>query len=311
MLPKAKLGFSWLRIGYIGLAAVAMYALVSQLSDLKGSISQLKSSKVDDDILVLIAVIATFALAALTYYFISLKPLRYFRTLAVETGINTLNRLLPAGIGGIGANYVYLTKSKHSKSQAGAVVAANTIIGVVANLLLLSVLLVYFPIKQFRYSSASPHLIIIGCLIVLVVALVVSVVKPWRRKLARNLQLTLKNISGYRFLKLKLLYGLFCQVGLTLANVLALYFSLRAVHGSLPIGSLMLAFSFAIWLGAVIPAPGGVGSVEAGLVTGLLAFRVDLTQAVAAVLVFRLISFWLPLILGTIPLLWSYRRGYL
>ncbi|MEI9913857.1 MAG: lysylphosphatidylglycerol synthase transmembrane domain-containing protein [Candidatus Saccharibacteria bacterium] len=311
MQPKAKLGFSWLRIGYISLAAIAMYALVSQLSDLNGALSQLKNSKLNDDILVLIAVIATFSFAALTYYFIALKPLRYFRTLFVEMGINTLNRLLPAGIGGIGANYVYLTKSKHSKAQAGAVVAANTIIGVIANLILLSILLAYFPIKQFRYSSSSPHLVIIGCLIVLAAALIVSLVKPWRQALIRNLKLILKNISGYRFLKLRLFYGLLCQIGLCLANVLALYFSLRAVGGSLPIGSLMLAYSFGIWLGAVIPAPGGVGSVEAGLVTGLLAFKIDLTQAVAAVLIFRLISFWLPLIFGTLPLLWSYRKGYL
>ncbi len=72
-----------------------------------------------------------------------------------------------------------------------------------------------------------------------------------------------------------------------------------------------LAYSFGIWLGAVIPAPGGVGSVEAGLVAGLLVFKVDLAQAVAAVLIFRLISFWLPLVFGVIPLLWSYKKGYL
>jgi undecaprenyl-diphosphatase len=73
----------------------------------------------------------------------------------------------------------------------------------------------------------------------------------------------------------------------------------------------MLAYSFAIWLGAVIPAPGGAGTVDAGLVAGLLVFQVDLPHAVAAVLIFRLVSFWLPLILGFGPLFWAYRRGYL
>ncbi len=293
------------------LAAVAMYVVVSQLSDLRSSLSQLRSSSQSYDLVILSFVTVTYLLAALTYYFIALKPIKYFRTVVVETGINTLNRLLPAGLGGIGANYIYLMKCRHTKAQAGAVVAANTILGIVANMALLGVLIVYFPATSFRYSSINSSLVFIGCLIVVMVILVVLLVSTWRQKLFHYFRLILKNISNYRFLKLKLLYGFVCQMGLTLAFVLALDFSLKAVHGSLPIGSLMLAYSFGIWLGAVIPAPGGVGSVEAGLVAGLLVFKVDLAQAVAAVLIFRLISFWLPLVFGVIPLLWSYKKGYL
>ncbi|HEY1645487.1 MAG TPA: lysylphosphatidylglycerol synthase domain-containing protein, partial [Candidatus Saccharimonadales bacterium] len=194
---------------------------------------------------------------------------------------------------------------------AAAVVATNTITGIVANLVLLAVLLIYFPSARFRYSSVSPKLLLIVVLVIAAVGAVLVVMPVWRKTLVHQAKLILKNLKQYRTLKLRLSYGLICQVALTLANVLALSFSLKAVHGSLPIGSLMLAYSFAIWIGAIIPAPGGVGSVEAGLVTGLLAFRVDLTQAVAAVLIFRLLSFWLPMIIGTIPLIWSYRRGYL
>jgi uncharacterized membrane protein YbhN (UPF0104 family) len=288
-----------------------MYLLVSQISSLRGSFSELKTSVRSYDLLVFLAVIVTFAFAALTYYFIAFKPLKYFRTIAVEAGINTLNRLLPAGLGGIGANYIYLTRCKHTKSQAGAVVAANTLIGIIANLLLLAVLLFYFPARNFKYSSFSPRLVVIGCAVIAVVTLALFFVPVLRKKIGHRLRLILKNIGHYKSLKLKLTYGLLCQIGLTLAFVLAFSFSLRAVHGYLPIGSMMLAYSFGIWLGAVIPAPGGVGSVEAGLVTGLLAFKVDLTQAVAAVIIFRLISFWLALILGVIPLIWSYKRGYL
>lgn len=311
MQPKTKLGVSWLRVGYLIIAALAMYAIVSQLSELKGCITQLKSSIRKDDLVVLIGVIAAYSLSALTYYYIALKPLKYFRTLAVETGINTLNRLLPAGLGAIGANYVYLSKSKHTKAQAGAVVAANAIIGVVANLILLTILLLYFPVAKLRFSAVNHDLIYIVLCVALAAILIVMFFPKLRRSLTHNTRIILKNLANYRFLKRRLSYGLLCQIGLTLANVIALDFSLRAVHGYLPMGSLMLAYSFAIWLGAVIPAPGGVGSVEAGLVTGLLAFRINLAQAVAAVLIFRLISFWLPLVVGVIPLIWSYRHNYL
>lgn len=302
---------SWLRVGYIALAAIAIYVLVSQLGSFKGSITQLKNSNPHYILLVVVGTILTFVFAALTYYFIALKPLKYLRTLLVEFGINTLNRLLPAGIGGIGANYVYLTKSKHAPAQAEAVVAVNTVIGIVANLLLLGFLLIYFPAKNFKFTSLSSHLALVGCLIFVVVAGALIFVPSLRKKISHNLKLVLKNIYKYRYLKMRLLAGLLCQIGLTLGFVLALYFSLRAVHGYLPIGSLMLAYSFAIWVGAVIPAPGGAGTVDAGLVAGLLVFQVALPEAVAAVLIFRLISFWLPLVLGFGPLYASYRRGYL
>ncbi|MHB1864721.1 MAG: lysylphosphatidylglycerol synthase transmembrane domain-containing protein [Candidatus Saccharimonadales bacterium] len=311
MEPKAKLGVSWLRISYILFAAVVMIILVSQLSNLSSSINQLKNSSHVDDLIVALMVVSTFFLAALTYYSISLKPLNYIRTVIVESGINTLNRLLPAGLGGIGGNFVYLTKNHHTKAQSGAVVAANTTLGIIANLFLLAVLLGYFPIARFRYKAVSPKIILIAVVVIAAVLLATVLVRPWRKLAVHYVRLVVRNLAGYRLLKLKLFYGFVCQIGLTLAFVLALDFSLKAVHGYLPIGSLMLAYSFAIWLGAIIPAPGGVGSVEAGLVSGLLAFKVSLAQAIAAVLVFRLISFWLPLILGVVPLLWSYRRNYL
>ncbi|HEY1646059.1 MAG TPA: hypothetical protein VGF75_06910, partial [Candidatus Saccharimonadales bacterium] len=88
MQPKTNFKLSWLRIGYLLLAAVAMYALVSQVSSLKGSWSQLKLSNRNDDLLVIVWIAVSYLMAALTYYFIALKPLKYLRTVVVESAIN-------------------------------------------------------------------------------------------------------------------------------------------------------------------------------------------------------------------------------
>lgn len=308
---RIKLKVSKLKIIYIVAAAIGMYLLISQVGSLSGSLGQFKTSQRIFDVLTLVFIIFSYLLSSLTYYFLALKPIKYLRTVVVESGINTINRLVPAGVGAIAGNYTYLTKSKHTKAEAGAVVAANAVIGVLANLLLLGVLVAYFPVKSFRFKSINSHMLIVAGVILVVLVIILLSVKKLRKKLDHSFKLVLKHLASYRVRKLKLSYGFLCQIGLTLANVLALSFSLRAVHGYLPIGSLMLAYSFAIWLGAVIPAPGGVGSVDAGLVTGLLVFKVDVVQAIAAVLIFRLISFWLPFIIGIVPLIWSYRRGYL
>ena len=50
-------------------------------------------------------------------------------------------------------------------------------------------------------------------------------------------------------------------------------------------------------LGGLLPIPGGLGGVEGGLVGTLVVYGVSLRDAVAAVLAYRVIQFWIPLLL--------------
>ena len=50
----------------------------------------------------------------------------------------------------------------------------------------------------------------------------------------------------------------------------------------------------------LLPIPGGIGGVEGGMIGAFLAFRVDASLAIVAVLVYRGFSFWLPTVPGTI-----------
>lgn len=71
----------------------------------------------------------------------------------------------------------------------------------------------------------------------------------------------------------------------------------------------LLAFVFACVLGMIPFTPGGLGFVEAGLTGALALAGVDAGEAVLATLVFRLVSFWLPLPIGAGAAYW-YRRRY-
>ena len=51
-------------------------------------------------------------------------------------------------------------------------------------------------------------------------------------------------------------------------------------------------------LGGLLPIPGGLGGVEGGLVGTLVVYGVSLRDAVAAVLAYRVIQFWIPLLLS-------------
>jgi len=82
-------------------------------------------------------------------------------------------------------------------------------------------------------------------------------------------------------------------------QVAVLWASFHAFGDAPPLAVLTQAF-FVGMFGNLLPMPGGVGGVEGGMIAALAAFDVDAGQAVVAVLLFRAVTFWLPLIPGVI-----------
>jgi uncharacterized protein (TIRG00374 family) len=88
-----------------------------------------------------------------------------------------------------------------------------------------------------------------------------------------------------------------CRLGF---DFLALFAALAAV-GGLPRPSLVLLAYTAASLLAMIPiTPGGLGLVEAGLTGALALAGVAPAQAVLATLLYRLASYWLPILAGPV-----------
>lgn len=61
-------------------------------------------------------------------------------------------------------------------------------------------------------------------------------------------------------------------------------------------------------LGGLLPIPGGVGGIDGGLIGVLIVYGVPAAAVVAAVLAYRLILFWLPLLVGGLAFI-LLRRG--
>jgi hypothetical protein len=82
-------------------------------------------------------------------------------------------------------------------------------------------------------------------------------------------------------------------------QVAVLWAGFRAFGDAPALAVVTMAF-FVGMFGNLLPMPGGVGGVEGGMIAALAAFGVDAGQAVVAVLLFRAVTFWLPLIPGVI-----------
>jgi hypothetical protein len=82
-------------------------------------------------------------------------------------------------------------------------------------------------------------------------------------------------------------------------QVAVLWAAFRAFGEAPPLAVLTQAF-FVGMLGNLLPMPGGVGGVEGGMTAALAGFGVDTGQAFVAVLMFRAVTFWLPMIPGIV-----------
>jgi uncharacterized protein (TIRG00374 family) len=96
--------------------------------------------------------------------------------------------------------------------------------------------------------------------------------------------------------------------GLGLANWLTdvgvLAMSILALGGTVPWRSLLLIYGLATLLGSLGVTPGGLGLVEGTLCLGLVSTGLPAALALAAVLLYRLVSFWLVMGIGLLVLLW-------
>jgi uncharacterized protein (TIRG00374 family) len=99
--------------------------------------------------------------------------------------------------------------------------------------------------------------------------------------------------------------------GNTVLDYLALLAALYAVRASPEPALVLLAYTTAGLLALVPFTPGGIGFVEGGLVATVTVAGVPVADALTAILLYRLVSYWLPLAGGGVAyLLFRHRYGH-
>ncbi|HWY90962.1 MAG TPA: flippase-like domain-containing protein [Solirubrobacteraceae bacterium] len=81
-------------------------------------------------------------------------------------------------------------------------------------------------------------------------------------------------------------------------DVMILWATFRAFGSAPPLAIVWIAYLIGE-LGGLVPVPGGIGGVDAGLVGTFALYNVPLTAAASAVLAYRAIALWVPAILGS------------
>lgn len=297
---------------FVAISLAALYLILPQINVFHNGISRLHNINWVYLILAFGFEIAANIFAGLTYYILAKRKLKFFRTVIVQFAGNFVNRLLPAGIGGIGINFAYLKANKHSSAQAASVVAVNNILGGIGNIALLAYVSTFLSkvydkleIDKIHSNDKLKYIVIAIVAVTFVFAL-----SKFRRRIASGVFTILKQIADYRKQPVKLAAALSSSTLLTLSNVFCLYFSALALGVHLNPPTMLVIFSAGEAFGTATPTPGGLGGVDAALVVGMTAFGVPIASSLAVTLLFRLVSCWIPVIAGIGFIYYSDRNGF-
>ncbi|MFI6490971.1 YbhN family protein [Streptomyces sp. NPDC050564] len=227
--------------------------------------------------------------------------------LASQFAAGAANHVLPASIGAHAVTLRFLQRHGIPLARATASLALYSLVKPIAKTLVLLVFVVAFP-DLLRLGQLVPDdrtlLVIAGGVTIglTVPALLITVVRPLRRPVLDLVRTALTDVRllHSRPSRVLALWGGSAIAPVLQASVIA---SVGASLG-LPLSWPQVVFAFLAASTAVgaVPAPGGIGPVDAALVFTMVALDAPLDLSTATVIGYRVLTIWLPLLPGALVL---------
>ena len=256
------------------------------------------------------AVVASYCCSAVALSAAAGRRLPLGRTLLVQFAAAAANRLTPGGVGGMAVNARYLRTQELSSGTVGAALSLSALAHIaIASIgaLAMAPTLSRLPIPHSLLASR-----IYGLPMIVPVLVAVPLLGWWIARAARGrLRVDSRVAVGIRDARTalssasrqpkRLALLLAATAGVKATNLLALLAATWAFDGDLANWRVAVVYLVGVPIAEAIPTPGGIGGVDAVLVAGLARIGTSPAGAViAAVIVFRLLTFWAPIVPGMI-----------
>ena len=233
------------------------------------------------------------------------EKLSFGKTLLAQIAGDFATLVSPPTLGAIAINVRFLQKSGLHPALSAASVGVSQVAAFITYICLLFA----FGIAagtQADFTFDPPFWAVVGVAAIAVLLLALLAVPAVRRKIGARIGPLIKEVIP-RFVTIvqrpiKLLEGIGGILLLNFAYVGVLFACVEAFDGNLSIAVVAVVYLAGATIGQAAPTPGGLGAVEAALAAGLTAAGLDAGVAVTAVLLYRLVTFWLP----TIPGYWAF-----
>jgi len=234
------------------------------------------------------------------------------RTVLVQLAGSFIKLVAPAAVTGVAVNTRFLQKAGVRPTQAVASVGASQLTGFAIHLIMLTLFGFITGSSHGTESIAPSRTVVIGLLAAAVLVMVLAAIGPVRRLAASRIKGLFDGVVP-RLLDViqsprKIFTGLGGTLLLTASFVVCLDASIRAFGGSLAWTTVAVVFLTGNAVGSAVPTPGGLGAVEASLIAGLTLAGLPSATATSAVLLYRGLTFWLPVLPGWAAFTWLQRK---
>jgi uncharacterized membrane protein YbhN (UPF0104 family) len=239
------------------------------------------------------------------------EPLPLGRLLAAQFAASAANHVLPAGVGGNAVNLRFLVRRGLSPTRSVAALTMRAGATVIGRLVLLAGVLAFFPgaLQIRRVTAGGPGMPAHPLLIAVLAAAVLTGgyalsrcarrLREGARGFLSSLVADVRTLHGNRARVAALWGGALAFPAMHAAVVVAV---MRAVHAPVPVSSVVAAYLCASTAAGWLPTPAGLGSLDAALALALVTAGASAVAATSAVLGYRLVTTWLPLIPGVVVL---------
>ncbi|MER6534625.1 lysylphosphatidylglycerol synthase domain-containing protein [Streptomyces sp. 900105755] len=299
--PYVQLGITLLAL------AAAGWVLAAHRAALDSGTDRLAAADREWLVLACLAAMGTWVCAAVAQQGAVLERLPRGRLVAAQFAAGAANHLLPAGAGATVVNLRFLRRCGLSTRRSATALAVKAAVGGSVRCVLGVALLVASPGTVPGSARGVPHLLVLLPVAAAAVVLAVAVSGRLRRLVARSFA-DVRDVHRCRARACALWGGSVAFALLHAAVVLAVT---HAIGLGLPANRVVMAYLVASGAAALLPTPGGLGSLDAALALTLTAAGAPGAAAVTAVLGYRLLTGWLPLAPGLLVLALLARRSAL
>ncbi|MEU9287030.1 lysylphosphatidylglycerol synthase domain-containing protein [Streptomyces sp. NPDC048275] len=242
-----------------------------------------------------VATAATWGCSALAQQGAVARPLPAGRLMAVQFAASAANHVLPAGLGAGAVNLRFLTRCGLPVARSATALGVKATAGAVSRCFLIAVFASACP-GVLRLPHVSPT--VVAVTVGVVVAAVALLSGPLRRAL-RAVLADVRAVHEVPARTAALWGGSVAFPSLHAAVVVAVA---QALELPLPPAQVALAYLAASSAAVLLPTPGGIGSLDAALILALTLVGAQGGAAASAVLGYRLLTMWLPLLPGLVTL---------
>jgi len=248
--------------------------------------------------------VATYVGAGLTLVAFSPERLSLWRSTEVHLASAVISLVAPAGVGGAAINLRFLNRKGVPTAVGVATVALVQVVQFVVTVVLLVVLAAMTGQSTGLTLPSGWMLVAAGAIVVVAaVVLVVPRARGWTwAKIEPTYRQVWPRLVWVMSNPVRLALGVGGALMLSLSYILSFSASLWAFGYTVPFAVLAITYLASNTVGSIVPSPGGIGPVELALTAGLVAAGVPYGVALSTAIVYRLVTFWIPIPVGWLSL---------